>query len=47
MILLDLHLPDANGLDLARTIKQSHPEIALVLVSGATVSEQDLKQARH
>jgi signal transduction histidine kinase/BarA-like signal transduction histidine kinase len=45
MILLDLHLPDANGLDLARTIKQSHPEIALILVSGATVSEQDLKQA--
>jgi len=44
MILLDLHLPDANGLDLAGTIKQSHPEIALVLVSGATVSEKDLKQ---
>jgi len=35
---------DANGLDLAGTIKQSHPEIALVLVSGATVSEKDLKQ---
>ena len=44
-ILLDLHLPDDNGLDLARSIKQSHPEIALILVSGATVSEQDLKQA--
>ncbi|ARD44270.1 response regulator [Colwellia sp. PAMC 21821] len=44
-ILLDLHLPDANGLDLASSIKQSHPDITLILVSGATVTEQKLRQA--
>jgi len=44
-ILLDLHLPDANGLDLARTIKHAHPDIELIMVSGATLSEQALKQA--
>ena len=44
-ILLDLHLPDTNGLDLAYTIKQTHPDITLILVSGATVTEQNLKQA--
>ena len=44
-ILLDLHLPDASGLDLAHSIKQSHPNIRLILVSGATVPEPSLKQA--
>ncbi len=44
-ILLDLHLPDANGLDLAHIIQQSYPDIELILVSGATVPEQKLKQA--
>ena len=44
-ILLDLHLPDANGLDLAHSIQQSHPDITLILVSGATVPEPTLKQA--
>jgi signal transduction histidine kinase len=44
-ILLDLHLPDASGLDLAHSIKQSHPNIRIILVSGATVAEPSLKQA--
>ena len=44
-ILLDLHLPDASGLDLAHSIKQSHPNIRLILVSGANVPEPSLKQA--
>lgn len=44
-ILLDLHLPDASGLDLAHSIKQSHPNIRLILVSGATVPKPSLKQA--
>jgi len=44
-ILLDLHLPDSNGLDLARIIHQSHPAIELILVSGATVPDATLKQA--
>jgi two-component system, sensor histidine kinase and response regulator len=44
-ILLDLHLPDANGLALARTIQHGYPDVELILVSGATVAEQSLKQA--
>jgi two-component system sensor histidine kinase/response regulator len=44
-VLLDLHLPDANGLDLAQSIKHTYPDITLILVSGATVPEQALKQA--
>ena len=44
-ILLDLHLPDANGLDLAQLIKHAYPDITLILVSGATVPEQALNQA--
>lgn len=43
-ILLDLHLPDTSGLDLAGIIKQNHPDIELILVSGASLSEQELKQ---
>jgi signal transduction histidine kinase len=43
-ILLDLHLPDANGLELAGIIQQSHPDIELILVSGASVPEQSLKE---
>lgn len=44
-ILLDLHLPDANGLDLARAIKHTTPEIEIILVSGASVPEHTLIQA--
>ncbi|TYK65091.1 response regulator [Colwellia echini] len=44
-ILLDLHLPDSNGLDLALTIQHSHPNIELIIVSGENVSEQNLKKA--
>jgi two-component system, sensor histidine kinase and response regulator len=44
-ILLDLHLPDVSGLDLAHLIKKSYPEITLILVSGATVPEKTLKQS--
>lgn len=44
-VLLDLHLPDGNGLELAQVIKQSHPNVSLVLVSGAAVSKQALEHA--
>ena len=43
-ILLDLHLPDTSGLELAKTIKQTYPEIELILVSGASVPESTLQQ---
>lgn len=34
-VLLDMHLPDGEGLDLASEIKQRHPNLKLVIVSGA------------
>lgn len=34
IILLDLSLPDGNGLDLIAEIRQNHPEVALVVITG-------------
>ena len=34
-VLLDMHLPDGSGLDLAKTAKQLYPNLTLVIVSGA------------
>ena len=33
IILMDIHLPDANGLDLCKTIKENHPEIKILALS--------------
>ncbi|MES2683320.1 MAG: diguanylate cyclase [Pseudomonadota bacterium] len=33
-VLLDLHLPDASGLDLLRTIRSSHPRLPIVMLTG-------------
>lgn len=33
--LLDLHLPDANGLDIARTISSSYPNMGLIIVTAS------------
>jgi len=34
IILLDLSLPDGNGIDLIAEIRQNHPEVALVVITG-------------
>lgn len=34
IILLDLSLPDGNGLDLIAEVRQNHPEVALVVITG-------------
>ena len=44
-VLLDLHLPDESGLELAQNIKQLYPQLALVMVSGEQVSKDLLTQA--
>jgi len=41
LILLDVKLPDVNGLDLAREIKQAFPEILILQTSANFVSQQD------
>ncbi|MGO4287916.1 response regulator, partial [Bosea sp. TAB14] len=34
LVLLDLHLPDQNGLSLLATLVERHPTVAVVLISG-------------
>lgn len=33
-VVMDVQLPDANGIDLVRTIKSQHPDTAIVVISG-------------
>jgi len=33
VVLLDLRLPDANGLDLLKTLKARHPEVAVIMIT--------------
>lgn len=34
LVLLDLHLPDQNGLSLLATLSERHPTVAVVMISG-------------
>lgn len=34
VLLLDLNLPDANGLDIARRLRQAHPLMGIVVITG-------------
>ncbi len=43
MVLLDLQLPDGNGLDLARVIRQYHPNAKILVVSMET--SEDILQS--
>jgi DNA-binding NarL/FixJ family response regulator len=39
VIFMDIHLPGRNGLELTRTIKDSHPEIVVVILTSYDVPE--------
>ena len=39
-----MHLPDGEGLDLAHEIKQRHPDLNLVIVSGAEPEPEKIEQ---
>ncbi|MCF7822318.1 MAG: response regulator transcription factor [Mariprofundaceae bacterium] len=43
IVLVDIGLPDGNGIDLIRRIKQQHPEGAVMVVSGFGDEEHVLK----
>lgn len=34
-VLLDLHLPDAHGLEIARMIRSDYPEMGLIIITGS------------
>jgi DNA-binding response OmpR family regulator len=36
LLLIDLHLPDMSGLDIARHMRAHQPEAAIILISGST-----------
>ena len=35
LVLLDLHLPNDHGLDLAREIRQKNPRLGIIIVTGS------------
>ncbi|MDO3388506.1 response regulator [Gilvimarinus sp. SDUM040013] len=45
VVLTDLHLPDIDGMQVARNISDSQPEAHIVLLSGQSVNEEELRAA--
>lgn len=43
-VLLDMHLPDGGGLDLAKQLKQRYPNLTLVIVSGAEPEPEKIEK---
>ncbi|GGZ06356.1 PP2C family protein-serine/threonine phosphatase [Streptomyces nitrosporeus] len=46
-VLLDLHLPDVNGLDAVRQLVQSSPDAAVVVLTGLAETETGLSAVAH
>jgi DNA-binding NtrC family response regulator len=46
VVLLDMHLPDVTGLDLIPKLKELHPEISLVIITGHATVESAVKAIR-
>jgi DNA-binding NarL/FixJ family response regulator len=47
VIVMDLAMPEMNGLQAARTISQKAPETPLLLLTVQQVSKELMKEARH
>ena len=43
VVLLDLGLPDSQGLDTLRTLRQANPQMAIVVMTGRDDEELALK----
>jgi DNA-binding NarL/FixJ family response regulator len=39
ILLLDIHMPDMNGLDVARTIRKTYPSVRIVILTSSTDAE--------
>ncbi|MBI4660283.1 MAG: response regulator [Verrucomicrobia bacterium] len=46
VVLLDLLLPDADGLELLENFKQTHPDLPVIIMTGMGSDESLLKEAR-
>ncbi|BCS89798.1 response regulator [Pseudodesulfovibrio sediminis] len=42
-IVLDLQMPDMNGIDMLKIIKESHPEMQVILLTGKATLEAGVK----
>ncbi len=45
VVLSDIEMPGINGLQLLQTIKQQHPEVAVIMMSGRATAEQGAKRS--
>ncbi len=45
VVLSDINMPRTNGLELLQTIRQRHPEIPVVMMSGEAITEQNVKKS--
>jgi DNA-binding response OmpR family regulator len=43
LVILDLNLPEAGGLDILRSIRAKRPDLPVVIVTGATMVEQRVR----
>ncbi len=43
LVLLDVNLPDGNGFDLCRTIKQAHPDLPMIFLTANDLESDVLK----
>ena len=43
LCLLDIHLPDLNGLDIMKTIKKTSPETKIVIMTGSEVDDATMQ----
>ena len=44
---LDVHLPDANGLDLMKTISEVSPHTAIIIMTATDLSEKQLQSLHN
>jgi len=46
IVILDIHLPDTNGLVLLRTIKESNPLVAVIMATGCPEEHSSIEAMR-
>jgi DNA-binding NtrC family response regulator len=45
VVLSDIEMPGINGLQLLQTIKQKHPKVAVIMMSGRMTTEEGAKRS--